>query len=73
MPRSLDSNHGRDWRVSPRDVANGRWRARAVVDPLGTRWPSLSQAGAAYGLTSMGIRYRAEMRVAGWRFAEDGE
>jgi hypothetical protein len=72
MGRAIDRYDRRDPSASPRDVPQAREWGRAVLDPRGTRWPSMSQAGSAYGLTSMAIRYRAAQRVAGWRFAEEG-
>lgn len=43
---------------------------RPVVDPEGTRWPSLSAAARAYRLTYTGIRYRVVAGTTGWRWAE---
>jgi hypothetical protein len=71
MDRSTEDYYRRDPAASPRTAHVRRYPLRAVIDPEGTLWPSLYQAGRAYGLTAPAIRQRAEKRLAGWRFAEE--
>jgi hypothetical protein len=69
MGKKLDRNHRRNPNVQPVAYRNGP-PPRAVVDPDGVLWPSLSQAGTAYGLSAPTVRRRARLCLGGWHFPE---
>jgi hypothetical protein len=68
MPRSLERNDRRDPNIKPRPTNLGAAWAQPVLDPEGTLWPSLGQAGAGWRLTPQAIRHRARNRIANWSF-----